>query len=194
MTKQTSLQDSGSKSGSAVSTDVSSTIQASIIEEFSTMQGDLCRQANVVSGSKKHQSKKAGSRKNQKRPMPLKATATASPTQSKELRYQEKKSAVVTARASTKFVATNEFVREIGSGYQELPTVSTFDCSENEEAYNESAGAEEESSGSTSQEFDSTHNTSTTSQEEAGAFDSQSNDDNSNGLKNDVDETDDHKI
>ena len=53
-----------------------------------------------------------------------------------------------------------------------MPSVSIFDCSENEEAFNESAGAGEESSGSGSHEFDSTHNTSTTSQED------QANDDN----------------
>ena len=57
-----------------------------------------------------------------------------------------------------------------------------FDCSENEEAFNESARGEE-SSASASHEFDSTHNTSTTSQEEDAASDSQSQNNNLNGTK-----------
>ena len=147
------------------------------------MQGELSRQANAVAASRKYQTKKAGSKRHVKKSIVQKATATASPTQSKELRYQEKKSAVVTAKAQAKFVATNE-TKDTNSGDQEHPSISIFDCSENGEAFDESAGADEESSGSASHEFDSTHNTSTTSQEENDeASESQSNSENFNGIE-----------
>lgn len=96
--------------------------------------------------------------------MPTKAAATASPTQTKDLKYQEKKSAVNSIKCSSKYAASNGQVRNMGMAHQETPSVSIFDYSENEENFNESGAVEEESSAS--QEYDSTHNTSTTSQDD----------------------------
>jgi hypothetical protein len=60
-----------------------------------------------------------------------------------------------------KFIATSG----LGSSAQDLKGISLFDCSENEENFNESA-EELSASGSHQTESHSTHNTSTTTQEE----------------------------
>ena len=60
-----------------------------------------------------------------------------------------------------KFIATSG----LGSSAQDLKGISMFDCSENEENFNESA-EESSASGSHQTESHSTHNTSTTTQEE----------------------------
>jgi len=65
-------------------------------------------------------------------------------------------------KAAMKFVASSG----LGASAQDLKGISLFDCSENEENFNES-GEELSASGSHQTESHSTHNTSTTTQEEA---------------------------
>ena len=67
-------------------------------------------------------------------------------------------------------VETTELSKEEGKGATEFKEISFFDCSENEESFIECAGADEHLSACASHrtESNSTHNTSTTTQEEDG--------------------------
>lgn len=83
-------------------------------------------------------------------------------------------------------VETTELSKEEGKNAPDFKEISFFDCSENDECFCECAGHEEHLSASSSHrtESNSTHNTSTTTQEEDGASigNSESHSNNFNGL------------
>ena len=83
-------------------------------------------------------------------------------------------------------VETTELSKEEGKSAPDFKEITFFDCSENEESFIECAGAEEDLSASSSHrtESNSTHNTSTTTQEEDGTSidNSESQCNNFNGL------------
>jgi hypothetical protein len=78
------------------------------------------------------------------------AAASTASLQSKEFKFQEKKSAVITCKKTMKFIATNGLTKEHGASAQEINGISFFECSENDDSCcsHRSAGAGEELSAS----------------------------------------------